>query len=423
MIEQGKTEAETTAAASDIMRFLGCDRDYWRLLVRGGVLLMLTLGIYRFWLATDIRRFLWANTEVAGESLEYTGTAIELLLGFMIALALLVPLYAGFFLAALDVGLFGKLFSSALGFLLLASLGQYAVYRARRYRLTRTVYRGIRLHQDGSAVHYALLAIFCWAVIAVSLGLAYPWALAKLERFKLSNTYFGNLAGEFEGSGLSLFMRGFPMWLLVIVPFVAGMIAAAYAIDHWSALLEALGQGGSDTAARVEASNPRYGYALIFAIMACGWAVLAAAALYPAFQALVLRWWMSGLRVGGVAMESRLRTGDVFRAYFQFLLYGLLFAAAIGIIGSVLLAFVGAAVESQTSAEIVVPAILLVGYVVTALGFSTIYQGTVKLSLWRLSVQSLDLSGLAALDHVKASGKPASPLGEGLADALHVGGI
>jgi uncharacterized membrane protein YjgN (DUF898 family) len=423
MIEQGKTEAETTAAASDVMRFLGCDRDYWRLLVRGGVLLMLTLGIYRFWLATDIRRFLWANTEVAGESLEYTGTAIELLLGFMIALALLVPLYAGFFLAALDVGLFGKLFSSALGFLLLALLGQYAVYRARRYRLTRTVYRGIRLHQDGSAAYYALLAIFCWAVIAVSLGLAYPWVLAKLERFKLSNTYFGNLAGEFEGSGLSLFMRGFPMWLLVIVPFVAGMIAAAYAIDHWSALLEALGQGGSDTAARVEASNPRYGYALIFALMACGWATLAAAVLYPAFQALVLRWWMSGLRIGGVAMESRLRTGDVFRAYFQFLLYGLLFAAAIGIIGSVLLAFVGAAVESQTSAEIVVPAILLVGYVVTALGFSTIYQGTVKLSLWRLSVQSLDLSGLAALDHVKASGRPASPLGEGLADALHVGGI
>ena len=30
---------------------------------------MVTLGIYRFWLTTDIRRFLWSNTELAGETL------------------------------------------------------------------------------------------------------------------------------------------------------------------------------------------------------------------------------------------------------------------------------------------------------------------------------------------------------------------
>ena len=69
--------------------------------MRGAVLLMFTLGIYRFWLTTDVRRFLWSNTEVAGESFEYTGTARELLLGFLIAVAILVPLYAAFFMVAL----------------------------------------------------------------------------------------------------------------------------------------------------------------------------------------------------------------------------------------------------------------------------------------------------------------------------------
>ena len=63
--------------------------------MRGAVLLAFTLGIYRFWLATDIRRFLWSNTEIAGDSLEYTGTAIELLIGFLIAIAVLVPIYVG----------------------------------------------------------------------------------------------------------------------------------------------------------------------------------------------------------------------------------------------------------------------------------------------------------------------------------------
>src|SRR4051812_47699428 len=67
-------------------RFLGRRRDYWRLLSRGAVLLLLTLGIYRFWLMTDVRSFLWCHTEIDGETLEYLGTPFELLLGFLIAL-------------------------------------------------------------------------------------------------------------------------------------------------------------------------------------------------------------------------------------------------------------------------------------------------------------------------------------------------
>ena len=34
------------------VRFLGQRRSYWRLLIRGAALLMVTLGIYRFWLVT-----------------------------------------------------------------------------------------------------------------------------------------------------------------------------------------------------------------------------------------------------------------------------------------------------------------------------------------------------------------------------------
>lgn len=84
-------------ATSGGVRFLGQRRSYWRLLIRGAALLMVTLGIYRFWLATDVRRFLWSNTEIAGEALEYTGTPLELLIGFLVAIAILIPVYAGFF--------------------------------------------------------------------------------------------------------------------------------------------------------------------------------------------------------------------------------------------------------------------------------------------------------------------------------------
>src|SRR5882724_13007366 len=79
-------------------QFAAPEKPFWRLLVRGAMFLALTLGIYRFWLATDVRRFLWSHTEIAGDGLEYIGTARELLLGFLIAIALLVPVNVMFFL-------------------------------------------------------------------------------------------------------------------------------------------------------------------------------------------------------------------------------------------------------------------------------------------------------------------------------------
>lgn len=403
------------------VRFLGQRRSYWRLLIRGAALLMVTLGIYRFWLVTDVRRFLWSNTEIAGEPLEYTGTALELLLGFLVAIALLIPIYAGFFLAALDLGLLGKL-SGLLAFAALGVLGQYAIYRARRYRLTRTIYRGLRFHQSGSAWSYAIRATLWWIATIVTLGLAYPFQMASLERYKMRNTFYGDLAGRFEASGFALLLRGLPMWLLFFAP-LALAIRGFVGID-WQALIDAIAQGGDDVMSKIEGGNPGLGSAIVFAMLMGGTSIVLGALLYPAFQALILRWWSSGLRFGGLEVRSRLRTRDVYGAYARFVGYASLFSIAMGIIGTIVLFMAGAVVGAalDTAEQITATLLLLVAYVITALGFSTIYRATVQLSLWQLGVESLELSGLSELEKVKAAGRPSSALGEGLADALNVGG-
>ena len=403
------------------VRFLGKRRSYWRLLIRGAALLMVTLGIYRFWLVTDVRRFLWSNTEIAGEPLEYTGTALELLLGFLVAIALLIPIYAGFFLAALDLGLLGKL-SGLLAFAALGVLGQYAIYRARRYRLTRTIYRGLRFHQSGSAWSYAIRATLWWIATIVTLGLAYPFQMASLERYKMRNTFYGDLAGRFEASGFALLLRGLPMWLLFFAP-LALAIRGFVGID-WQALIDAIAQGGDDVMSKIEGGNPGLGSAIVFAMLMGGTSIVLGALLYPAFQALILRWWSSGLRFGGLEVRSRLRTRDVYGAYARFVGYASLFSIAMGIIGTIVLFMAGAVVGAalDTAEQITATLLLLVAYVITALGFSTIYRATVQLSLWQLGMESLELSGLSELEKVKAAGRPSSALGEGLADALNVGG-
>jgi uncharacterized membrane protein YjgN (DUF898 family) len=399
-------------------RFVGNERAFWRLLIRGAFLLLVTLGIYRFWLATDVRRFLWSNTEIAGDGLEYIGTARELLLGFLIAIALLVPLNIVFFLSAFGRGWLSQI-SGLLALIVLALLGQFAVYRARRYRLTRTVYRGIRFHQTGSAWRYAVCAIFWWAMIGMTLGLAYPFAQASLERFKLRNTWYGDLQGHFAGSGMRLFFRGVLFWLVVIGPLTLGLFIALGQID-WTAL----GRGSGDMMSRVEAAG--VAPALVFAVLSVGWSVLAVAVLYPAFQAMVLRWWIAGLRFGALGVASHLRTRAVYAIYLRFmwiaLVAGIVFATGVAIalaITGLLALWLGKGVLT----ELLSTALLIASYVIVALAYSTIYQATVKLRLWKAGFESIELSGREALDRVNASGAAGSAVGEGLADALNVGGI
>jgi uncharacterized membrane protein YjgN (DUF898 family) len=404
------------------VRFLGNEGAYWRLRIKGAALVMATLGIYRFWLATDVRRFLWSNTEIDGETLEYNGLATELLVGFLFAIAILVPLYTAIASVALELETVGT--STGIGFLLVALLGEFALYRARRYRLTRTVLRGVCFNQHGSAWRYALFAVAWWGVVILTLGLAYPWAQASLQRFKMRNTSYGDLPGRFEGSGSALFLRGLLLWLLVVAPLVIGIVTLSALID-WDALNHAVAQADDD--ARGEIMGSILGVrAFGIGLAAIGASVAVAALLYPLFQAMVLRWWISGLRFGEVSVISRLRTAQVYRVYVRFILYILLLALAASVIGAVGLFVIGVLLgpgHDSNPAELVATMIFVGLYVVVALGASTIHQVVVTLGIWRLAAQSAEFSGARALESVRAEGVPISALGEGLADALGVGGI
>src|SRR6476620_2890177 len=82
--------------------FFGQRGEFRRLVMRGALLELITIGFYRFWLATDMRRHLWSHTSVEGDAPEYTGTGKELLIGFLFALAILVPLYVVYFLIGIE---------------------------------------------------------------------------------------------------------------------------------------------------------------------------------------------------------------------------------------------------------------------------------------------------------------------------------
>src|SRR5437667_6222249 len=228
--------------------FSGKRAEFFHLVKRGAGLELVTLGFYRFWLVTDVRRHLWSNTQIDGDAAEYTGRARELLIGFLIALAILVPIYLAYFL----IGIEAEHLQALASIPLVAAFyvfGQFAIYRARRYRLTRTVWRGVRFWMTGSGWAYAAYAALWGALVGLTLGLMLPWREASLERYKMRHTYYGDLQGSFEGRGWDFFKCGWWLWLLAPIALYVFPLAPF---------------------------------------------------VYAAFKAVEWRWWLSGMRFGGV---------------------------------------------------------------------------------------------------------------------------
>ena len=195
---------------------------------------------------------------------------------------------------------------------------------------------------------------------------------------------------------------------------------------NWAALAPALTGPGDDLTKRLADIGAELAEAAVIASSALVWSILAAVLLYPAYRALVLRWWISGLGLGEVTAVSHLRTGQIYRVYLRFLGYSVLFAILASILSGIAFGAFGGLTPSfgkSAASEIAATVIFIGTYVVIMLGYSVIYQTTVTIRFWRLSFETTAITGLRALDKVEARGAAGSPFGEGLADALDVGGL
>jgi len=142
--------------------------------------------------------------------------------------------------------------------------------------------------------------------------------------------------------------------------------------------------------------------------------------LYPAFQAIVMRWWLAGLRLGGASAASNLPIRRYYGAYLLYLISvaGLAIAVAIviAIIAGVAKGFgVAAPANGQSGVGVV---LAVAGYLAFLFPAWAIYQVVVTFRLWRAAAQSITIRGLSSLDNIQARQASATAVGEGLADAL-----
>ncbi len=339
--------------------FSGTWKDYAPIAFTNLLLTIVTLGFYRFWATTRTRQYLWSHTRFIDETLEWTGTGMELFIGFLLVLLLL-----GAPIVFLQFGVQALIFQGyttlafTLGFVAFAIifyLGGVARFRALRYRLSRTWWHGIRGGSNDKGWAYGWS--YCWRyVVAMSaLYLLIPWAMMSLWNDRWNKMSFGPYTFEAKAGPGPIFKRFLLFYLLPFV-LVIGLFFLAFS-------------GGQATSATAVAMT-----VLVIFLAYLGIGVVALVYYAKFFR----------VAVGGMSL-STLRFKFRARSYDWLML----------ILGDI-------------------------GLVIVTLGIGAIF---LNYRHWKFFITHLDATGEISLAELTQSTTAAPGQGEGLADAFDIGAI
>ncbi len=321
---------------------------------------ILTLTVYRFWAKTRVREYLWSSVSFAGDRFEYFGSSRELLYGALVVIAVFAPaiLLQGVFLELLEIehpmGLFvfQSLYSLALYWLF-----QFAVFRARRYRLTRTLWRGVRANQMGDSIAYAFMAVALTLLASFTAGLLLPLRNTTLYRYRINHTWFGD--GHFQSDAGPGPLMG--RWLLAWIFFV-----------------------------------PTLGLTYFW------------------YRAYEMRFYARHTRYGGLRFELDITGWKLLLVYWPYIPTFLLAGGA----------FVG--IIMVLDYDIMMPGVQGLYYLILIIILLTAWGIVRQLVLHRFArvfCRALSVYGEQDLDGLRQGPLPTSRYGEGLADALDIGGL
>lgn len=188
------------------------------------MLSIVTLGIYSFWGKTEVRKKIWSSVRLQGEPFSYTGTGGELFMGFLFAFGVFfVPILAVTMAAVFILGPespFIDLINIPIYVIIFLFMG-VAIYRARRYRLTRTLWRGIRGGMSGSPKSFAWLWIWTSLLVAVTVGWFAPQRAIEVQRRLHNETTFGDRNFSFNGDSGPLYPPFAVLWVGVLLLYLA----------------------------------------------------------------------------------------------------------------------------------------------------------------------------------------------------------
>ena len=384
-------------------KYFGEAGPLFKLYIKTALLTVLTLGIYRFWAKTRMRKYVWSGVSGDGDSFEYTGTGLEKFLGFLVAIVILaiylglvqmLLFYFGFnlFVEPQNTAqMIAQISAIYITFFAVLPLLLFAQYRARRYKMARSRWRGLRFGMDNGAWGYVLRAIGYYLLVIVSLGILTPLATFKLEKYMADRSWYGDAKFVQNGKWTALY-RGLKWLLIGLVVLIVGS-GLSVGLDS-----PALG-----------------GIAIVV-----GYILFLLGAVYYRIYALN---YMASHKVldGEVTFLATAQTGTVMKI-------AVLGGIGIGIVGFllglVLVAVLSAAGPALVTGNVpvalgILGALLYIGFLLLIGGLSLVW---ITQPIIEHVIESITVMNAGHLDTIRQRAADAGADAEGFADALDIGG-
>jgi|GEM_PF-571995 len=218
--ESGSVANENTdEAAEGRFHFSGNGSGLFKIFIKNLLFTIATLGIYKFWATTNVRKYVWDHVSYKGDAFQYHGTGKELFRGYLrlIGLFLLVGLAVGA-MTVMEVAdeVTIDLISSILNFIILLLIPLFMV-GFKRYLLSRSSWRNVRFSFKGKRMEATGLYIKGWLFSIVTLGFYWPFFLIQKEKFWRENTCFGDKKIEFDGKAKEI-IKHYMLFGLLFIP-------------------------------------------------------------------------------------------------------------------------------------------------------------------------------------------------------------
>ena len=220
------TDAPAPPPAERVVRpqFSGSAGEYFRIWIVNLLFTVLTLGIYSAWAKVRKRRYFYGSTRLDGATFDYFASPKAVLKGRILAAAV-VAVYA----VTTELYPVSHYGFWAAGLILLPWLA----VRAYAFNARNSGWRGLRFDFVAGTARAARTYAAMAGLVIVTLGLAYPWFMARMRAFVLSHHAFGTARLDCSLRGRDFFGIYFLAGLIIVVIALPLAIGAGFLVARW----------------------------------------------------------------------------------------------------------------------------------------------------------------------------------------------
>jgi uncharacterized membrane protein YjgN (DUF898 family) len=267
------------------IRFTGRGSEYFGIWIVNLLLTILTLGIYSAWAKVRRIKYFYRHTELANSSFDFHGSPTRILIGRIVALAMLFVYNYTVRVRSPWVLLVLVAFAVVLPWLLRNSF---------RFRLYNSSWRGTRFHFRGSVGGAYRVFLLNGFLSLITLYVLAPFTHQRLKAYQHNNSWFGRARFSFHASAGRFYL----IYLILLASIVGfGVVIGLAGIGStFTALGHAQQRSGHvDTREIIRFLIYFYGALLLFGML-----------IGPLFHALLTNLIWSSTRLENHRIECRL---------------------------------------------------------------------------------------------------------------------